>query len=153
MIQLLAALPATPSPTPQVIQQVVEKTIKYTQEIPVTPNDIKTLLMVAALFLVGWALSWLQAFVNTHKEVGEKINVVVTALYAIVLPTGYIMWQDGQLDFTSFTHGLSSAAIVLLAAWVRHNGGKLTRRSGAPVDAPQLNAPATEQVVPQKANA
>lgn len=166
MIHLLAALPATPVPTPvptpnPLVQQVgqlqdqvgslTHQVSQLAQQISVTPDDVNKLLMVGGLFLLGWLGSWVQAFINSRKQLAEKVNVLLTFFYTTLAPAAVIVYQDGQLDLSTPTKVLSSVGVVLLAAWVRHNGGKLTKRADGAENGSQLNAPAAEQVVPQKA--
>jgi hypothetical protein len=97
------------------------------EEPPVTPEQINQLLFTGALLALGWLGSWLQSFINSRRRLAEKVNVLLTAFYAILAPTAIVLYQQGQLDFSSVSKALSSAALVLLVAWVRHNGGKLTK--------------------------
>jgi hypothetical protein len=127
-----AVTSASPSPSATPVVQVVEKI----KEVPVSPEWLGPLLVVAGLLVAGWLGSWLQSLLNSHKEVGEKLNVALTGLYTFVVPSAVVLYQAvqaGQINFATLETAVQTAAVVLLAAWVRHNGSKLTKPSFAPL--------------------
>lgn len=138
MIALLAVTATVaPSPTPQVVSQIVN----VIKEVPMTPDYINQLLIAGGLFLAGWLFSWVQSFINSRKQLAEKVNVVITAFYTIIAPTAIVLWQEGQLDLSTPTKVLASVGVITLAAWVRYNGIKLTKPADTTVVAPEAVVP------------
>ncbi len=123
-----AVVSASPSPSASPLVKVVE----VTKEVVTLPNWFWPLLMVLGLAVLGWVASWLQAFINSRKALGEKLNVLVTAGYAVVVPAAVAVWQAfqaGQIDLSTFNTAVQTAGVVILASWLRHNGAKLTKKT------------------------
>lgn len=120
------------SPTPSPSASPVVKLVETVKEVPVVPGFVWVLLLVIGLLALGFVASWVQAFVNSKKDLGEKLNVLFTAGYAIVAPAATAVWQayqSGQLNLSTFSTATQTAGIVILGAWMARNAPKLVKKT------------------------